>query len=63
MRALICWIVVFLMPSATLAADGPVGVLYGTGTVYLDGARLANSMPVISGDVIATKEVGVNDRH
>jgi hypothetical protein len=59
MRALICWIVVFLMPSATLAADGPVGVLYGTGTVYLDGARLANSMPVISGDVIETKEIGV----
>jgi hypothetical protein len=59
MRALICWIVIFLMPSAILAADGPAGVLYGTGLVYLDGAQLANSMPVLTGDVIETKEVGV----
>ena len=59
MRAVICWIVIFLMPSAVLAADAPVGVLYGTGTVYLDGAQLANSMPVMTGDVIETKEVGV----
>ena len=59
MRGLICWIVIFLMPSAVLAADAPVGVLYGTGTVYLDGAQLANSMPVMTGDVIETKEVGM----
>lgn len=61
MRALICWIVILLMPSAVLAADGPagVGVLYGTGTVYLDGSQLTNSMPVLTGDVIETKEVGV----
>jgi hypothetical protein len=59
MRALICWIVIFLMPSAVLAADSPAGVVYGTGTVYLDGAQLANSMPVMTGDVIETKEVGV----
>jgi hypothetical protein len=59
MRALVCWIVIFLMPSAALAADGPAGVLNGTGTVYLDGAQLSNSMPVMTGDVIETKEVGV----
>jgi hypothetical protein len=59
MRALICWIVIFLMPSAVFAADAPAGVLYGTGTVYLDGAQLANSMPVLTGDVIETKEIGV----
>ena len=59
MRALICWIVIFLMPSAALAADSPSGVIYSTGSVYLDGAQLANSMPVMSGDVIETKEVGV----
>src|SRR5579872_593814 len=59
MRALICWIVIFLMPSAVFAADGPAGVLSGSGSVYLDGAQLANSMPVMPGDVIETKEVGV----
>jgi hypothetical protein len=59
MRGLICWLVIFLMPSAVFAADGPAGVLYGSGTVYLDGAQLANSMPVLTGDVIETKELGV----
>ena len=59
LRTLIRWIVIFLMPSAVLAADGPAGVLYGTGSVYLDGAQLANSMPVMTGDVIEIKEVGV----
>src|SRR3954452_300773 len=59
MRALVCWIVIFLMPSAVFAADAPVGVLYSTGSVYLDGAQLANSMPVMTGGVIETKEAGV----
>jgi hypothetical protein len=59
MRALLCWLVIFLMPSAALAADGSAGVLYGTGSVYLDGAQLANSMPVMAGDVIETKELGL----
>jgi hypothetical protein len=58
-RALVCWIVIFLMPSAVFAADAPVGVLYSTGSVYLDGAQLANSMPVMTGGVIETKEAGV----
>lgn len=59
MRALICWLVIFLMPSAGLAVDGSAGVIYGTGSVYLDGAQLANSMPVLTGDVIETKESGI----
>jgi hypothetical protein len=59
MRALIGWALVLLMPSALFAADGPTGVIYGTGSVYLDGSQLANSAPVILGDIIETKEVGV----
>ena len=59
MRALICWALTLLMPSAIFAADASTGVIYGTGPVYLDGAQLANSAPVMSGDVIQTKEVGV----
>ena len=58
MRALICWIVIFLMSSAALAADGPAGVLYGTGSVYLNGSLLSNSSAVTTGDVIQTKETG-----
>src|SRR3954463_11284380 len=47
------------MPSAVLAVDGSAGVLYSTGSVYLDGAQLTNSMPVMTGGVIETKEAGV----
>jgi len=59
MQALIRWALVLLMPCALFAADGPTGVIYGTGSVYLDGSQLANSAPVMSGDIIETKEVGV----
>lgn len=59
MRALISWTLVLLMPSAIFASDAPTGVIYGTGSVYLDGSQLTNSAPVIVGDIIETKEVGV----
>ncbi len=59
MRALICWIVIILMPSAIFAEDATSGVLSGTGSVYLDGSKVANSSPVMSGDIIETKEAGI----
>lgn len=87
MRALICWTLIVLMPSAVFAgapqtgtdsksaansqsatqasqtpgstspAASPAGVLYGNGSVYIDGAQLSNSMPVMTGDVVETKDV------
>lgn len=90
MRALICWTLIVLMPSAVFAGgpqttpesktvtdshsttqtpavtqttdsqsptNSPAGVLYGNGSVYLDGAQLSNSMPVMTGDVVETKDV------
>ncbi len=51
-----------LIPSLLLAADppnSPAGVVYGTGSVYLDGAQLASSMPVMPGDILETKDVSV----
>jgi hypothetical protein len=59
MRALIAWFLILLMPIAVLGADTSGGVIYGTGSVYLDGAQLGNSMPVSSGDVIETKDVSM----
>jgi hypothetical protein len=47
------------MASPVFAADAPAGVLYGTGSVYLDGSQLSNSVPVLAGDIIETKEVGI----
>jgi hypothetical protein len=61
MRALISCVLVVLLPAALWAADTPspgpaAGVVYGTGSVYLDGAQLANSMPVMTGDIVETKD-------
>lgn len=65
MRALISCVLVVTIPGAVFAADTPVAVapaaavVYGTGSVYLDGAKLANSMPAMLGDIVETKDVSV----
>src|SRR5258708_25779908 len=58
MRKLISLFVVLLIRSAMIAAEGDTAVLYGTGTVYLNGAQLATSSAVTNGDVIQTKDTG-----
>jgi len=40
------------------AASGGASVVYGTGTVYVNGARLTNSGALMTGDVVQTKEDG-----
>jgi hypothetical protein len=62
MRALISSVLIAIMPGAVFAADPPAArpaaaVVYGTGSVYLDGAQLANSMPVMTGDIVETKDI------
>jgi hypothetical protein len=57
MRSLIAWWLILLTPLTIFAADTPGGVIYGTGSVYLDGSQLGNSMPVSSGDVVETRNV------
>jgi hypothetical protein len=47
-----------LAPGEPGAAALPAGVLYGNGSVFLDGAQLSNSMPVMTGDVVETKDMG-----
>jgi hypothetical protein len=62
LRALIASLLMPILPSILLAADppnSPAAVVHGTGSVYLDGAQLANSMPVMPGDVVETKDISV----
>ena len=48
------------LTSVSLSAQTTgAAVLYGTGTVFLNGAQLSNSSAVTAGDVIQTKENGV----
>jgi hypothetical protein len=57
MRGVVSYALIFLLPSALLAQETQsAGVVYASGSVYLDGAQLSNSMPVTSGDVIETKD-------
>jgi hypothetical protein len=58
MRKLTSLFLILLVPGAMFAAEGDTAVLYGTGTVYLNGAQLGTSSAVTNGDVIQTKETG-----
>src|SRR5437879_4872501 len=58
LRRLVSWLLVLLTPAALIAADADTAVLYGTGSVYLNGSLLSNSSAVTTGDVIQTKETG-----
>lgn len=51
-------VVVFLTFAATSAQETGMAVLYGTGTVYLNGAPITNSSAVSAGDVVQTRETG-----
>lgn len=51
-------LLVLLTASAVLAQQPGTAVLFGTGSVYLNGAPVANSQAVTSGDVIQTRETG-----
>jgi hypothetical protein len=48
----------FADPMLAVCAGDEYGRGYGTGSVYVNGAQLTNSLAVTSGDVIQTKESG-----
>ena len=52
------WLVALLTSVALFAQETGTAVLYGTGSVYLNGAQVSNSSAVAPGDVIQTKETG-----
>ena len=47
-----------IMPAALCAQNVPTAVIFGTGTVYLNGAPLTNSSAITAGDVIQTRDNG-----
>jgi hypothetical protein len=59
LRKIISGCLVLLTPVALFAQDGGAAVIYGTGTVYLNGAPLSNSSAVTVGDVVQTRDNGV----
>ena len=57
LRQMTAAILVLFVPIALAQSTG-VGVVYGVGSVYLNGSQLSNSNAVTAGDVIQTKENG-----
>lgn len=58
LRKALVWPVALLTSVALFAQETGTAVLYGTGSVYLNGAQVSNSSAVGAGDVIQTKETG-----
>jgi hypothetical protein len=52
-----CWLL--LTPCALFAQETGAAVIYGTGSVFLNGAALSNSSAVTVGDVVQTRDNGV----
>ncbi len=59
MRRVIRWASYLLLPPVAIAGHAQTGVIYGNGSVYVNGAQLTNSSAVMPGDVIQTKDAGV----
>jgi hypothetical protein len=59
LRKIISGCLLLLTPGALLGQDGGAAVIYGTGSVFLNGAPLTNSSAVTAGDVVQTRDNGV----
>ena len=59
LRKFISKCLILLTPCALLAQDTGAAVIYGTGSVFLNGAALTNSSAVTVGDVVQARDNGV----
>ena len=59
LRKFIIGCLILLTPCVLLAQDTGAAVIYGTGSVFLNGAALSNSSAVTVGDVVQTRDNGV----
>ena len=55
LRATVCWVLMAVVPASVIAADSGAAMLYGKGTVWLNGSALPNSSAIFPGDFIETK--------
>lgn len=59
LRKLISGCLILLTPCALFGQETGAAVIYGTGSVFLNGAALSNSSAVTIGDVVQTRDNGV----
>ena len=60
-RHVICWVLIAVTPTALVAADADSGaaMLYGQGTVWLNGRPLPRSSAIFPGDLVQTQPEAV----
>jgi hypothetical protein len=59
LRKIICGLLILVTPCVLFAQESGVAVIYGTGSVFLNGAQLANSSAVTLRDIVQTRDNGV----
>jgi hypothetical protein len=55
LRNFLCWVMVVLCPLSLAAADAGSAIVHSNGGVWVNGAEVADSTTVFSGDVLETK--------
>lgn len=54
-RAILSWLLIFLLPASTFAADSSAAMLYTNGTAWINGGNVPKSSAIFSGDLVQTK--------
>jgi len=54
-RAILSWLLIFLLPASTFAADSSAAMLYTNGTAWINGGSVPKSSAIFSGDLVQTK--------
>ena len=54
-RAILSWLLIFLLPASTFAADSSAAMLYTNGTAWITGGNVPKSSAIFSGDLVQTK--------
>ena len=54
-RAILSWLLIFLLPASTFAADSSAAMLYTNGTAWINGGNVPKSSAIFSGVLVQTK--------
>lgn len=54
-RAVLSWLMVFVLPASMFAADSSAAMLYTNGTAWINGGSVPKAQAIFSGDLVQTK--------
>lgn len=54
-RAVLSWLLVFVLPASMFAADSSAAMLYTNGTAWINGGSVPKAQAIFSGDLVQTK--------